>query len=262
MAANEPGQPALAGERVHPQPRRAGRRRWRSALIPTTSSSDAGATLAKWADARLRRAPPDLHRRIEGNVEPRRRHRRAAAQRQREQARGGAPTERSRRRRGACSSTTSTASSTATCRLRGEVAARHPRAPSRRRARPRPMEALPAASRPSPRRLARLRRRSSPHATRTSSASTGLAAASADVRCCCSRPTSPITSKTSAATAVGYLERKLDALEAHVSQFESTMKAARRGSADSRSVQRDQRPAGRARRAVRLRRRRGLQADH
>ncbi len=58
-----------------------------------------------------------------------------------------------------------------------------------------------------------------------------------------------------------YVHRKLDALEAHTSQFESTMKAV-----DDRAARRvpgsHRRAIEQPRRAVRLRRRRGLQADH
>ena len=49
----------------------------------------------------------------------------------------------------------------------------------------------------------------------------GLTGPSAARRSCCSRRTRPTTSRTSRTT----VEAKLDALEAHESQFESTMKA-------------------------------------
>ena len=258
MAANEPGQPALAGECVHPQPRRAGDRPWRSAPIPTTSSSDAGRTLAKWAEAGC-----VVHHLIctdgsKGTWNPDADIAALAAQRQREQSEASRRLSGAQRRPGACSSTTSTASSTATC----ACAARSPE--SSASSGPRSCSATtrgsataciptiatpacwPARASSAPRPALLPRAGPAPAPARRAVAVRGRRARS---RRRCRRHDGR------------YLERKLDALEAHASQFESTMKAVDEDQLTAFRAAR-QRPTGRARRAVRLRRRRDLQADH
>ena len=201
MAANDPGQPPLSGD--------AAALAWTATIdldVPSSALAigahpddvefGAGGTLAKWAaagcvvhhlvctdgskgtwdadadTAGARRPPP-------GRA-----------------ARGGPPARRRRVPARCASSAASTASSSTdrrdACR---EVVAGHPRSCARRRARPRPVEALPAPPRPPPRRLAGRATPSSPPATRTSSPSTA-SPTTARPRCCCGRPTSRTTSRT------------------------------------------------------------------
>ena len=126
MVANDPGQPTLSSD---------------AAALAATATIDldppgcvlaigahpddiefgAGGTLAKWAAAGYRRAPPRVHRRLEGHVGSRRRHR---------GARRSAPGRAARRRPASCpasgparrsSSAASTASSRTTSRTRTEI---------------------------------------------------------------------------------------------------------------------------------------------
>ena len=74
-AANEPGQPALSDRDLDGTTCRSPASALAIGAHPDDVEFGAGATLAKWASDRLRRAPSRLHRRIEGHVGPRRRHR-------------------------------------------------------------------------------------------------------------------------------------------------------------------------------------------
>ena len=144
--------------------------------------------------ARVHRAPPRLHRRLEGHVGRRGRHRRARRAAPGRTARGGPAV---------------AGASTGEVRFLGQVDGEldsdladarrggpgDPRTPARGRARPRPVEAVPAAPRSPPRRDCSRATGSSPPATRTSSPSTA-SPTTARTRCCCGRPTSRTTSRT------------------------------------------------------------------
>ena len=159
VAANDPGQPPLsAGRVVDARPGRRRRRRWRSAPIPTTSSS---APAARWPSGPA--AGCVVHHLVctdgsKGTWDPSTPTSPALVARRQDEQR-----EAARRLAG---------DRAGEVRFLGHVdgdldersgdglrgGPGHPRAAARRRARPRPVEALPAAPRPPPRRLARVRR--------------------------------------------------------------------------------------------------------
>ena len=156
MAANEPGQPDPAPPLISRDLPTAGvgaRHRRPSRRRRVRLRGHAGQVGGR----RLRRAPPRPHRRLEGHVGPGRRHRRARPP----------PASASSARPRAGSPATHAGTVVFLGQVDGELdsgarAARRggagdPRAPPAGGARPRPVEALPAAPRSSPRRAARVR---------------------------------------------------------------------------------------------------------
>ena len=223
MSANEPGQPPTRWQTPSSISRRRPSR-WPSAPTPTTSSSGAAARSRSGpptaASSTTWSAPTD--RRAPGTRTPTSPRSPAPPGRA---ARGGTAAGRRAGRRGARSSGASTASSTATCR-RGAAVAR-------------------SSASCGPTSCSATTRGSGTGCTRTI-AHAGLLVCDAHRRrprppllprprrahhrpsvSCCSRPTSPITSRTSPRRR----HASSHALEAHESQFESTMHAARRGRA-------------------------------
>ena len=161
MAANEPGQPP--DPPVTRRRRRLGRPADAAVALAIGAHPDdvefgCGGTLAKWAAAGMRRPPPRLHRRLEGHVGRRSRHRGARGQRRQHEQRAAARRARRRPARSSFLGWPDGELEQRRCASAGEVAYWIRAPPARRGARPRPVEALPPAPRPPPRRPARLRR--------------------------------------------------------------------------------------------------------
>ena len=220
VAANEPGQPRLS---PRPGPLTTNLPMPASALAigahPDDVEFGCGGTLAKWAAAGCVVHHLVLHRRLEGHVGPERRHRRAR--------RHSARTSSARRPRRSAPPATVVFLGDVDGELderrwreRGEVARvirllrpevvlghdpwkRYRLHPDHRHAGLLACDGIVAAR--------------DPHFFPEH----GLAHAPASAPCCCGRPTRPTTPRTSPRSSTA----KLAALEAHASQFESTMKA-------------------------------------
>ena len=194
-------------------------RRWPSARTPTTSSSAAGrrwpSGRAAVASSTTSCAPTD--RRARGTSTPtpsrwsRRRQdeQREAARRRRRRQRGRGRVPRPRRRRARQRLAVRSEVARVIRELRPEVVLGHD-----------PWKRYRTPSRPSPCRAAGLRGdRRCPRSALLPRARTPPSPARR--RCCCSRP----NAANHVEDVTGFVDRKLRALEAHVSQFESTMKA-------------------------------------
>ena len=260
MAANEPGQPPLSAT----SPRRDGTV---DLDVPASRAGDRRPSrrrrvrrrrhAGQVGGRRLRRAPPRVHRRLEGHVGRRRRHRRARRPPPGRAARGG-PTR--------CRRTHDRRRSSFLGRVDGELDSdrRHasPRSPaSSARCGPTscsattrgsatgctPTTATPACSSAT---------RSSPPAIRTSSASTA-SPTTGRRRCCCGRPTRP--NHVEDVTAQRRRQARRAARPTRASSSRRCTPRRRPGELDA-FRRADPHPARRARRAVRACARRGVRA--